>query len=138
MVNMITLGVVTLLEHPSQLEDLNRDPSLSKPFVEELCRYHTASALATRRVAKEDITLRGQLMKAGERIIASNQSCNRDGEVFPNPDKFDLHRKRGSEEALGYGWGEHRCIAEWLARAELETVFCEYSLRLFLTRLGLR
>jgi len=54
-------GVVTLLEHPSQLEDLNRDPSLSKPFVEELCRYHTASALATRRVAKEDITLRGQV-----------------------------------------------------------------------------
>ncbi|KAK0300009.1 hypothetical protein LTR82_018339, partial [Friedmanniomyces endolithicus] len=104
MVNMIALGVVTLLEHPSQLEDLNRDPSLSKPFVEELCRYHTASALATRRVAKEDITLRGQLIRAGEGIIASNQSCNRDEEVFPDPDKFNLHRKRGSEEALGYGW----------------------------------
>lgn len=36
-----------------------------------------------------------------------------------------MHRKRGSEEALGYGWGAHRCIAEWLARAELEIVFGE-------------
>ncbi|KAK0771990.1 hypothetical protein LTR02_016439 [Friedmanniomyces endolithicus] len=137
MVNMIALGVVTLLEHPSQLEDLNRDPSLSKPFVEELCRYHTASALATRRIAKEDITLRGQLIKAGEGFIASNQSSNRDEEVFPDPDKFDLHRKRGSEEALGYGWGEHRCIAEWLARAELEIVFSTLFKKLPNLKLGI-
>lgn len=34
-----------------------------------------------------------------------------------------MHRNRGSEEALGYGWGAHRCVAEWLARAELEIVF---------------
>ncbi|KAK1807400.1 hypothetical protein LTR12_018252 [Friedmanniomyces endolithicus] len=134
---MIALGVVTLLEHPSQLEDLNRDPSLSKPFVEELCRYHTASALATRRIAKEDITLRGQLIKAGEGFIASNQSSNRDEEVFPDPDKFDLHRKRGSEEALGYGWGEHRCIAEWLARAELEIVFSTLFKKLPNLKLGI-
>ena len=45
--------------------------------------------------------------------------------MFPNPDTFDMHRKRGSEEALGYGYGSHRCIAEWLARAELEIVFGE-------------
>lgn len=34
-----------------------------------------------------------------------------------------MHRKRGSEEALGYGWGAHRCIAEGLSRTELEVVF---------------
>jgi len=34
-----------------------------------------------------------------------------------------MHRKRGQEEALGFGWGEHRCVAESLARAELEIVF---------------
>ncbi|KAK5132153.1 hypothetical protein LTR08_000310 [Meristemomyces frigidus] len=101
--NMIALGVVTLLEHPGQLEDLKRDPSLAKPFVDELCRYHTSSALATRRVAKQDITLRGQIIKAGEGIIASNQSANRDGDVFPDPDKFDLHRTRGAGEGLGIG-----------------------------------
>lgn len=141
--------MVTLLEHPSQLEELKNDPSLSKQFVEELCRFHTASALATRRVAKVDITLRDQVssphrlpkqrltrhkqkIKAGEGIVASNQSANRDEDVFPDPDTFNLHRKIDSEKNLGYGYGDHRCIAEGLARAELEAVFCAFtSLRLF-------
>jgi len=64
-----------------------------------------------------------KLIKAGEGIIAATQSGNRDEEVFPDPDTFDLHRKRGSEQALGYGFGAHQCVAEWLARAELEIVF---------------
>ena len=36
-----------------------------------------------------------------------------------------MYRKRGSEQALGFGFGEHQCVAEWLARAELEIVFGE-------------
>jgi len=123
MVNMIALGVVTLLQHPDQLKELKADPSLAKNFVEELCRFHTGSAMATRRVAKVDIELRGQTIKAGEGIIAATQSGNRDEDIFPDPDKFDMHRKRGPEKALGFGCGEHTCIAEHLAKAELEIVF---------------
>lgn len=123
MVSMINLGIVTLLQNPDQLNDLKADPCLAKVFVEELCRFHTASAMAARRVAKVDITLGGKLIKAGEGIIASNQSANRDEEIFPDPDTFNIYRKRGTEQALGYGWGPHRCVAEWLARAELEIVF---------------
>ncbi|KFY96504.1 hypothetical protein V498_02650 [Pseudogymnoascus sp. VKM F-4517 (FW-2822)] len=123
MVNMINLGIVKLFETPSQLADLKKDPSLAPKFVEELCRFHTASAMATRRVAKVDIELGGKAIKAGEGIIAATQSGNRDADVFPNPDTFDMYRKRGTESALGYGYGEHRCVAEWLARAELEIVF---------------
>ena len=56
MVSMIALGIVTALQHPEQLHLLKSDPKKwSPPFVEELCRYHTASALATKRVAKEDV-----------------------------------------------------------------------------------
>lgn len=118
-------GVVTLLEHPDQLAELKKDPSLAKNFVAELCRYHTASALATRRVAKVDITLNGQLIKAGEGIIASNQAANRDAEIFADPDKFDIHRKNVAKTSLGFGYGDHRCIAEGLSYAELEAVFCK-------------
>jgi nitric oxide reductase len=66
------------------------------------------------------------VIKKGQGIIAATQSGNRDEEVFPNPDIFDMRRERGREEALGYGWGEHRCIAEWLTIAELEIVFGKY------------
>jgi nitric oxide reductase len=37
---------------------------------------------------------------------------------------FDMHRKF-AHDALGYGFGPHRCIAEHLALAELKIVFCE-------------
>jgi nitric oxide reductase len=60
MVNMINLGVVTLLQHPEQLEDLKKNPGLARKFVEELCRYHQASAMATRRVATCDVQYGGK------------------------------------------------------------------------------
>jgi nitric oxide reductase len=91
--------------------------------VEELCRYHTASAMAIKRTAKEDVEIGGKTIKAGQGIIASNQSANRDEDIFENPDKFDMHRKWPKEDALGYGYGPHRCIAEHLAKAELSSVF---------------
>lgn len=126
MVSMIALGVVELLRHPSQLALFKSDlETWAKPFVEELCRFHTASALATKRVAKVDVVYGGKTIRAGEGMIAATQSGNRDEEVFERPDVFDMQRKRGKEEALGYGWGEHRCVAEGLARAELEIAFGE-------------
>ncbi|KAL3462898.1 cytochrome P450 55A2 [Aspergillus heterothallicus] len=138
MVNMINLGVVTLLQHPTQLADLKENPSLAPAFVEELCRYYTASALATRRVAKVDVVIAGQLIKAGEGIIASNQSANRDADVFPDdPDTFNLHRKIDSEKNLAYGFGDHRCVAEALARAQLEAVFAVLFQRLPNLKLGI-
>ncbi|KAI8257219.1 Cytochrome P450 55A3 [Colletotrichum sp. SAR 10_77] len=116
-------GVIELLRNPTQLADLKSDPSLSKAFVEELCRYHTGSSMAMKRVAKEDIVLGGQTIKAGEGIIAANASGNRDEEVFPDPDVFNMHRTPDPNHALGFGFGPHRCIAEPLARAEMEVVF---------------
>ncbi|RFU82112.1 cytochrome p450 55a1 [Trichoderma arundinaceum] len=103
MVNMIAL-------HSKQLAQLKADPSLASAFVEELCRYHTASALAIRRTAKVDIEIGGQ-------------SANRDEDIFMNPDEFDMNREWPAEDPLGFGYGDHRCIAETLAKAELSTVF---------------
>ena len=117
MVSMIALGVVALHQNPEQLQELLHDPSLINNVVEELLRYHTASALATRRVAIHDVTVAGTLIKAGEGVICSNQSANRDETVFLNADKFDIHRISGSH--LAFGHGRHACIAEHLARAEL-------------------
>lgn len=61
MVNMINLGVLELLRHPYQKQELIENPKLASKFVEELCRFHTASAMAMKRVAKEDIELGGKV-----------------------------------------------------------------------------
>jgi nitric oxide reductase len=134
MVNMICLGIVTLLQYPEQHEKLKADPSLAPYIVSELTRYHTGSAMATRRVAKENIELRGNEIQEGEGIIAANQSASRDEDVFSDPDVFDMLRfapkemgGRGEDayQAMGFGWGDHRCVGEALARAEMEIVFGE-------------
>lgn len=62
-----------------------------------------------------------QTIKAGEGVILSNQSANRDESVFKDADKFDIHRSPNPQ--VGFGYGIHVCVAEWLARAELECVF---------------
>lgn len=49
------------MQHPDQLDELKEDPSLVRDFVNELCRYHTGSSLAMKRVAKVDIELGGQV-----------------------------------------------------------------------------
>ncbi|KAK4225719.1 putative cytochrome P450 B-class [Podospora fimiseda] len=118
---LLVAGNATM--HPDQLAELKSDPTKwASPFVEELCRYHTASAMAMKRTAKEDLEIGGRLIRAGEGIIASNQSANRDEDVFPDPDNFDMHRTF-SKDALGFGFGPHRCIGEHLAKTELRTVF---------------
>ena len=76
----------------------------------------------TLHVAEQELTLI-QTIKAGTGIIAACQSGNRDEEVFPNPDEFDMHRKFNRMDSLGFGYGQHRCVAELLAKAELEIVF---------------
>lgn len=59
---------MTLMQNPSQLAEIKADPSLIPAFVEELCRYHTGSALAMKRVAKVDIEL-------GGKVSLSDSSC---------------------------------------------------------------
>lgn len=67
--------------------------ALCMPAVEELLRYHTASALATRRIVTKDVTIGGQALRVGEGVICSNQSANRDEAVFgPDAHKFDIFR----------------------------------------------
>jgi fungal nitric oxide reductase len=68
-----------------------------------------------------------QTIKSCDGIVVSNQSANRDEEAFQDTNSFNIHQERGQEESLGFGYGDHRCAAEWLARAELEIPLCEYS-----------
>ena len=46
--------------------------------------------------------------------------------MFPNADEFDMQRKFNPKDSLGFGYGAHRCIAEELAKTELEIVFGQW------------
>ncbi|KAL4808645.1 cytochrome P450 [Aspergillus unguis] len=119
----IALGVLSLLQHPDQLEILKKDPSAAEKVVEETLRYHTPSALNSRRVSVQDTKLGGHEIKANTGIIGSVRSANRDERVYPNPDKFDMNRQIDQNCNLAFGYGPHNCQGQWLSRLELVAVF---------------
>ncbi|CAF3699078.1 unnamed protein product [Rotaria socialis] len=116
--NTIVLGTLTLLQHPDQLAELRKDPSLIKSAVEEILRYLTGSQFATRRLALEDVEIGGITIKKGEGVWALNASANEDEDVFPNATRFDIHRQPNPQ--LAFGDGIHVCVAQDLARAEVQ------------------
>ncbi|MCR0984906.1 cytochrome P450 [Roseomonas populi] len=119
--NMTALGVLTLLQHPDQLALIRADASLIPGAVEELLRFSSILHTGARRVALEDIDVNGHLVRAGEGVICSIPAANRDGELFPDPDRFDVTRDAGPHVAFGFG--VHQCLGQVLARAELQIVY---------------
>ncbi|MEV7086195.1 cytochrome P450 [Streptomyces sp. NPDC093085] len=135
--NMITLGTALLLENPGQLALLRERADDSKfvaGAVEELLRYLTIPHLLARRAVVEDIEFDGEIIRAGEGIIASLPAANWDPQAFPAPERVDLARKASHHHA--FSWGPHQCIGQQLARIELHVVFSTLFRRIPTLRLA--
>jgi cytochrome P450 len=115
-VNLIANGVWALLRHPDQLERLRADPSLIERAVEEMLRYCGPVRHTTSRFALQDTEFLGQLIPAGEMIMASVLSANHDPDQFEEPGRFDITRTPNRH--LAFGAGIHFCVGAPLARME--------------------
>ncbi len=118
--NMIALGTLTLLRHPGQLTRIRDtdDPAVLANVVEELLRYLTIAQDVVMRVATEDLTIGGQLIRAGEGLMMNLPAGNRDAGIFEQPDTLDIDGN--SRSHLAFGYGVHQCIGQSLARVELQ------------------
>ncbi|WP_405861118.1 cytochrome P450 [Streptomyces sp. NBC_00090] len=125
--NMIALSVLTLLEHPEQLDRLRADEKGAGDAVEELLRFLSV-ADELQRVAASDIEIAGHVIREGDAVYLPNAAANRTPEVFPDPDVLDLGRSARGH--LAFGYGIHQCIGQNLARAELEIALYELAVRL--------
>lgn len=117
---MLGLGILALLEHPGQLEELRARPELTDRAVEELIRYLSVIPTATPRTAREDVTLGGHVIKAGDRVACSLIAANR-GTPEGTADALDITRDATSHVALGHGI--HYCIGASLVRMELRSAY---------------
>src|SRR6202011_435570 len=116
-----------LAEHPDVLARVKADLSLVPDLIQEGLRY-VAPVKHFMRVALKDHTLRGQTIKAGDRVMPLFQSGCRDEEVFDHPDEFDIDRKPNNH--LAFGFGAHTCVGQHLAKQELKVMFEELLPRL--------
>jgi cytochrome P450 PksS len=114
--NLLGSSVLTLLDHPDQLERLRADPRLIDTAVEELLRFTTPVPCGVIRRVQDDIELSGVEIPKGSSVIGMIISANRDEEVFDAPEQLDLGRQPNKH--ITFAFGSHYCLGNQLARLE--------------------
>ncbi|MDT5009753.1 MAG: hypothetical protein QOH57_1370 [Mycobacterium sp.] len=123
----ISGGLSGLIDNPEQRKRLSEDLSLMPRATEEMIRWVTP-VKSFMRTAAEDTTIRGVPIAAGESLLLSYASGNRDEDVFDDPFRFDVGREPNRHVAFGYG--VHFCLGAALARMEVNSFFTELLPRL--------
>jgi cytochrome P450 len=115
-------GLIALLEHPRAMAALRADPALLPGAVDEMLRWWTP-VMVFRRTAVVGVELGGTRIRAGDKVVVSFTSANRDQRVFADPDRFDI--TRAPNPHLSFGHGPHFCLGAQLARAQMRALFAE-------------
>ncbi len=123
----ISGGLHALAENPDQRHRLRDHPDLMPLATEEMIRW-TTPVKEFMRTAAEDTEVRGVPIAAGESLLLSYVSGNRDEEVFTDPFRFDVGRDPNKH--LAFGYGVHFCLGAALARMEVSSFFSELVPRL--------
>jgi cytochrome P450 len=97
---------------------LRGDRSLIEPVIEETLRHDPPAQFLVRQCLTEGVELDGVPVAAGDWVLLSIGSANRDGKVFPDPDGFDPERPN-LKGHVAFGSGPHICPGSALARLEL-------------------
>ncbi|MEU7429513.1 cytochrome P450 [Streptomyces sioyaensis] len=118
-VHLIGNAVLALLDHPDLLRQLQQNPAELPTAVEEFLRYDGPGPLAIRRFPTQDVEIGGVRIPAGESVLLSIASANRDPARFPAPDALDRGRDLSGHLAMGHGI--HYCLGAPLARMEAVT-----------------
>jgi cytochrome P450 len=116
-IGLIGNGVRALLRHPDELARLRADPSLAASAVDECLRFD-GPILLTARVLHADAEFSGKTVPKNARVWGILAAANRDPEMFPDPDRFDVARR--PNDHLAFGGGAHYCLGAHLARLEGE------------------
>ncbi len=125
----ISHGVHLLSQNPHQRAKWAADlDGLTQPAIEEIVRV-AAPVTFMRRTVTHNLTLSGQDLAEGDRMILFYGAANRDPKVFDEPDAFRVGRAPNSHVGFG-GPGPHFCLGAHLARRELSVVFRQLFNRL--------
>jgi cytochrome P450 len=106
-----------LYKHPDQLEQLIRDPALIPDALEECLRLAGNGYFTFPRIARRDTEVGGTRIPEGMVVRPSPLAANYDPDVFPDPTRFDIHRK--PKRILSFGAGPHHCIGNILGRTTI-------------------
>lgn len=95
---------------------LRENPDLIPMAAEEILRT-LSPVQAMGRTCKKDTVIRGQEIKAGDRVVLLFGAGNRDPDIYDEPEKIKIDRE--DNRHLAFGAGHHRCLGSNLGRREL-------------------
>ena len=113
--------------HDGEWARLEADPSLIGNAVSEVIRWQTPLS-HMRRTAVADADIAGVPVKKGDKIVVWYISGNRDEDVFPDAERFDVGRANARRH-LSFGFGVHRCVGARLAELQLSILIEELLAR---------
>ena len=126
--NSISHGIRAFCDYPDQYQLLVEDPSRAQLAAEEVVRWASPVMYFRRNVTK-DTEIRGQAIKAGDKVSIWYISANRDEDVFDEPFTFDITRDPNDHVGFG-GGGPHHCLGSNLARMEIYVLLEEMARRI--------
>ncbi|MEM9623941.1 MAG: cytochrome P450 [Pseudomonadota bacterium] len=112
-------AIWALLTHPEQLALLHEGKVSWLAAFEEYARWISPIGMSPRRIAQA-YSYAGVEFAPEDRVFLMFSSGNRDSEVFPNPDKFDI--TRSTKGSLSFGAGPHYCAGAWASRSLIADV----------------
>jgi cytochrome P450 len=118
--NLLSGGLLALFDHPDERARLQGNPALLPTAIDEMLRF-VSPIMYFRRTAERDAELAGQAIREGDKVTVWYVSANRDEEVFPEPDRFDVGRT--PNDHLAFGFGSHFCLGASLAQLEARVLF---------------
>ncbi|GAA5201067.1 cytochrome P450 [Rugosimonospora acidiphila] len=127
-VNVIGVGVRTMLEQREQWQRLVADPDLAPGAVQESLRFE-APVQQSSRVSAVDVEVAGRRIPADTAFVVLTAGCNRDPQVWDEPNRFDITRPT-TPDNLSFSGGSHYCLGAPLARLEADVAFRVLATRL--------
>ncbi|TCO59911.1 cytochrome P450 [Actinocrispum wychmicini] len=103
--------------NPDAAAQLRADPRLIPKVIEEVLRVRPPF-VKVERATTRDVEVGGTVIPADRAVSLWLLSANYDERRFPEPDRFDIHRKPNKHTAFGHGI--HFCLGAPLARMEGE------------------
>ncbi|MBS1846794.1 MAG: cytochrome P450 [Actinobacteria bacterium] len=120
--SLTSLSLHHLGAHPDQRARLAAEPALLPLATEEFLRFFSVNETLSRTVTCP-ATLGGRHLSAGDPLVLSWASANRDAAVFDRPDEVVIDRERNPH--LAFGVGPHRCIGMHIARTMFQIMVRE-------------
>jgi cytochrome P450 len=114
-------------ENPSEQKRAFSEEGWTEAWIEETLRYD-GSSQATARTLTSDVEMHGGVLRRGDKVLLLIGSANRDADVFPDADRYDL--ARDTSEMVSFGAARHFCLGAPLARLEARVALTEIVRRI--------